>query len=199
MPFDSTPRWYIMAKPPPWQRRAMHFPDWACPRRGADLLHSTVLPLKTWAELGCDMETLVAALWEIEADPFVLVLDRAEGRCGGTAELACSKIPAAARRLRAAVVAALRRNGIAADGEAKLRSHVTLNYAWRQPAFRTAIEPIPWLIDEVLLIESLTGKTEHVAHGRFPVTPRQGMLFPLTHCSAARPRRGGGTLALPCR
>lgn len=196
MLFDSRPQWSVMAKPPLWQRRAVHCHEWTCPKRGPDLVHLTLLSLGPWDDLGCGMDRLMDALWAVEAEPFLLVLDHAEAKQGSDhVELVSGKSAAAAQRLRATLWAALVRHGIPFRSRSRIRPHVTLNYQWQGGAFREPIAPVPWLIDELLLIESLTGKTEHVLHGRFPVVPRQGMLFPLMQCSATQPSRGGGTLA----
>lgn len=179
MVFDSAPVWYVMAKPEARHYRAMYLTDWASPARGPRLLHWTVMKLGRWADLRCDKARLLAALGEVAADPFVLRLDRAEGDKSGTTRLAASRVPAAVRRLRAAVAEALSDHDIPFAGHSD-RPHVTLDYAWQRASFRAPIEPIPWLIRELVLVESVTGEARHVEHGRFSLRPRQGNLFPLT-------------------
>lgn len=199
MLFDSTPKWYLMWKPELWQQASMHRAEWACPRRGLELLHCTVIKLGRLAELGCSIKMLIELLALVEADPFVLTLDYARGDKGGTSKLACSKIPAAARKFRSKLLAVLLENGVNATVSKKFDPHVTQHYNWRKESFNVPIAPISWSINEFVLIESLTGKTEHVEHGRFAITPRQGMLFPLTRCSAAPRDFVGETLVPACR
>lgn len=184
-----------MAKPAAWQRGAMHRHHSVCPKRGSELLHLTALGLGPWDDLECELETLVEALWTVEADPVLLVLDRAEAKKGSThTELVSSKPPKSAQRLRIALWNALQRHGIVLPPPRRIRPHVTLNYRWEGEDFRDAIEPVSWLIDEFLLIESITGEARHAVHGRFPIQPRQGMLFPLTRCSAGPRNPAGETL-----
>lgn len=198
--FDSRPRWSIMAKPPAWQRSAMHRHPSACSKRASELLHLTALGLGPRDDLECEVETLVEALRTVEAEPVLLRLDRAEAKKGSRhTELVSSKPPKSAQRLRMALWNALQRRGISLPLPPRIRPHVTLNYRWQGDAFRDSIEPISWLIDELLLIESITGETRHVTHARFPIRPRQGTLFPLTRCSADPRDPGGGTLVSPCR
>lgn len=174
----------------------MHRHHSVCPKRDAKLLHLTALSLGHWDDLECELEALVDALWTVEAEPVLLVLDHAEAKKGSThTELVTSKTPKSAQPLRMALWSALQRRGILLPFPSRIRPHVTLNYKWRGEHFRDPIEPISWLIDEFLLIESITGETRHVDRGRFPIRPRQGMLFPLTRCSVGSDNGGGGTLA----
>lgn len=190
---DSSPRWLVLAKPPVWLHAAMYDPDFADLLRGPELLHLTVLGLGGFDDLGCDLAALRHALAGLEADPVLLVLDRLAATMNGIAALE-SRRSGPAQRLRLAVVAALEHSGVRFRKPGRIRPHVTLHYGRRKPSLRMSIKPIAWLIDELLLVESITGEARHVVHGRFPIRPRQGMLFPLTRCSAAPGDPAGGTL-----
>jgi 2'-5' RNA ligase len=46
--------------------------------------------------------------------------------------------------------------------------HITINYRGdRQNAQK--MPPIGWTVDEIILMESIVGKTTHVEHGRWPL------------------------------
>ena len=50
----------------------------------------------------------------------------------------------------------------------RLSPHITL--AYRPDGLGTeAIIPISWMVEEVLLIESVVGEARHVVHGRWPL------------------------------
>jgi 2'-5' RNA ligase len=91
--------------------------------------------------------------------------------------LKTSTVPREVARLRRLIRRALAQAGVPLTGSAS-PPHVTLNYRWDGPTFEDEIEPIVWRVREILLIESLTGQAKHDPHGRFPLIPRQGFLFP---------------------
>lgn len=173
MPFDSHPKWHLMAKPVEgWA--AMHRLRGVDRERGVDLLHWTVLPLGVGYE---GLSSVIAmALREIDLLPFVIRWDRIVAT-GRYVLLKPSHVPREVRRLRRVIRKALAQAGITLTGGASA-PHVTLNYRWAGAVFEEEIEPIVWRIREVMLIESLTGQAEHKSHGLFPLVPRQGFLFP---------------------
>lgn len=170
----------VMAKPPLDQRRAI---DALAERSGctrpAALLHWTVLPIGPCGRHRAP--AILAALAAIDAEPFALAFDRIDCREGGIAALGVSRLPAAVRKLRAALI-----DGLAGIGVAPLHSgsrpHVTLDYAWRHGAVSRRIDPVIWHIDHLLLIESVTGQARHDYLGRLSLMPRQGTLFPFQPC-----------------
>lgn len=190
-----------MAKPPLLPMRAMSSLRWMSPHRPPEALHWTVMPDPAHADApgkpcaaveDWTVATIAAVLAELDAAPFTLVFDRATGKANGHAELLCRKVPPAARRLVAALRQAFASRGIVlARG---CRPHVTLDYAYTGAAFDLAIGPIVWEVDRLELIESIPRPRRHVVHAAAPLVPRQGTLFPLRPCDAAR-----GTLAAPAR
>lgn len=170
-----------MAKPPPEARRVIHALDEASPRRPAKLLHWTVLPLGPVGGIGCGSDSLLAAIDGIDAAPFTLVFDRVACRAGGTAALTVTRLPAAVRKLRAALGDALMRAG-ATPVHKPSRPHVTLDYGWPGRNAVRPVDPVVWEIDRVVLVESVTGEARHVHLGEGRLVPRQGSLFPLLPC-----------------
>lgn len=150
-------------------------------RRGAGLLHWTVLPLGPLEELGCDPGAILRALADVYAEPFTLVFDKIVCREGGSAALALDRQPPGVRKLRQALTEALWKVGVDPAAKAS-RPHVTLDYAWHKPSVSRKIAPIAWDIDHVLLVESVIGKERHNHLGRRQLVPRQGTLFPLRQC-----------------
>ena len=48
--------------------------------------------------------------------------------------------------------------------------HLTINYRGDRLGAQT-IAPIGWMVDEILLVESVVGKTTHRERGRWPLAP----------------------------
>jgi 2'-5' RNA ligase len=153
--------------------------------RVGDLAHWTVCPLGEG--FGALVPIIAKALGTIDLPPFAIEWDRLVST-GGHLMLTSSRRPKEVAKLRRYIRKQLGDAGIHAKDKLS-EPHVTLNYTCTEPVFEREIEPIRWAIDEVLLIESVTGKKRHVAHARFEIRPRQSMLFPLTRCLI-----GGGTL-----
>lgn len=180
---------HIMAKPPKSCRDAMARLRWMSERRLPESLHWTVMPDP--GEQEWIVATIASVLPSLDASPFTLVFDQAQGRGGGTAELYCRRVPREAGRLIAAVRKVFLDVGLTL--KRKARPHVTLDYRWQGPDFDEPIPPIIWEVDHLLLIESVGGM--HIPHGNWPLVPCQGTLFPLRSCEVGQ----GGTLAPLCR
>ena len=142
--------------------------------RPEDLLHWTVLPLAPDLERAVPL--LREALREIDFAPFSLRWDRRVA-AGRYLMLQPSHLPAEVSRLRRAIRKSLKPLGLPPLWKAT-RPHVTLSYRWDGPAFKEPSEPIVWRIEEILLVESLTGRQTHRVRGQFPLVLRQGVLFP---------------------
>lgn len=161
---------YIMAKPPPATQAVITALPRNNPKRGPDLLHVTLMLLfdlhnapPAW------LPAVAAALDSLAEPPFPLSFDRIENRRAVTLR---TRDPLTEAR---AFQAALVRHLLAAHAPMMLGTtpepHVTINYAGdRLRAERIA--PIGWTVDEILLVESVVGKTTHVVHGRWPLRPR---------------------------
>lgn len=191
MSADSLSMWYLMVKPRQGHDRLQAFAG-ADPSRTGPLAHCTVLPLGEG--FGPVVPAIAQVLDEIDLMPFRIDWDRLVST-GSHLMLKASRPPADIARLRRYLRKYLRRIGVVPPGKSS-DPHVTLNYSSAEPAFDRIIEPMSWLIDEVLLIESRIGKKQHVTHARFPIRPRQGMLFPLMRCSVA-PRHSDGEMLAP--
>ncbi len=156
---------YIMAKPPAEicdQIIALPRND---PGRGADLLHVTLLSLfdvhyapPEW------LPAVVAALDSFEGPAFPLTFDRIENRKAVTLR---TRAPLAeARGVQAALVRHLLERKAPMMLGTTPEPHVTINYHGDRLRAQ-AIAPIGWTVDEILLIESVVGKTTHIEHGRW--------------------------------
>lgn len=180
---------HLMAKPPAVPCGQMARLPWMPEKRSRERLHWTVLPEPDAHAQEWPLETILRVLAGFDAAPFVLVFDRAKGRRGGTVEIVCRRIPRLAHLLVRTLLADFAKAGI--ERQRKARPHVTLDYAWQGEDFDTAIQPIVWEVDRLLLIESVRDKGQHRPHGEWPLVPRQGTLFPLRSCD----RAAGGLVA----
>ena len=159
---------YIMAKPPPDVQALIVALPRNDPARASVLLHVTLISLfdlhyapPEW------LPAVVAALDAFRAAPFPLHFDRIENRKAVTLR---TKDPLPEAR---AFQSALVRHLLAHKAPMMLGTtpepHVTINYhgdrlrGGKMPA-------IGWTVDEVLLVESIVGKTTHVEHGRWRLT-----------------------------
>lgn len=161
-------RWlHLMAKPTP--RALAQILD--MPRkdgRRPDLAHVTLL---TFVDLERCVAGLLLRLLEamrgFRADAFHLGFNRiVEGRC---VTLRSRRAQQGARDFQEGLTRFLRARGF----ETFLpppQVHLTINYR-RDGRGAEPIRPVAWCVDEVLLIESLHGKSRHVEHGRWPLGP----------------------------
>lgn len=158
---------YLMAKPPRQPLAAIL----AQPRKDArrpDLAHVTLLP---FADLDDEPDSLVPDLVEamrgFHARAFHLLFDQVTERHCVT--LRSRKSLREARRFQANLARHLASRGFTDFGRAP-EVHLTLNYH-RDGLGRQTIVPIEWRVDEVLLVESVHGRSLHVEHGRWPLAP----------------------------
>ena len=158
---------YVMARPPPEvQERIAALPR-NDPSRGVHLLHVTLMSLYDLhhAPPGW-LPATIAALDGFEAAPFPLYFDRIENRRAVTLR---TREPLAEARAfqRALVNHLLARKAPIMDGTTP-EPHVTINY--RGDRLRAQkMEPIGWTVEEIVLVESVVGKTTHVEHGSWPL------------------------------
>jgi 2'-5' RNA ligase len=158
---------YIMAKPPPEVQAQIA----ALPRndhsRGNHLLHVTLISLYDLHYAPPEWLTAtIAALDGFAAPPFPLAFDRIENRKAVT--LRTREPLAAARAFQKALVNHLLREKAPIMDGTTPEPHITINYRGdRLNAQR--MQPIGWTVDEILLVESVVGKTTHVEHGRWPL------------------------------
>ena len=156
---------YVMAKPPTAQQAEIL----ALPRndaaRGAELMHVTLMSLfDLHGAPGDWLPRVVAALDSLVAAPFPLVFDRIENRKAVT--LRTKAVLVEARAFQAALVRHLLEKGAPIMLGTTPEPHLTINYK----GDRLRAEKIPaigWTVDEILLVESVVGKTTHIEHGRW--------------------------------
>jgi RNA 2',3'-cyclic 3'-phosphodiesterase len=160
------PRWlYMMAKPTPMPLADII----SMPRYGgrpAELAHVTLLP---FADLNERPESFVPHLVErmrgFDEEAFHLCFDRIEERRCVT--LRSRRRHRKARRFQGELVRFLTERGFTTFQKAP-EVHLTINYQ-RDGRGSEAIPPLAWCVDEVLLIESVYGKSRHIVHARWPL------------------------------
>ena len=162
---------YVMAKPPPAVQEQIAALPRNDPGRGPDLLHVTLISLYDLhhAPPGW-LPATIAALGSFVAVPFALRFDRIENRKAVTLR---TRDPLAEARAfqKALVNHLLREKAPIMDGTTP-EPHITINYRGDRLGSETLgkkTPPIGWTVDEIILMESIVGKTTHVEHGRWPL------------------------------
>ena len=158
---------YVVTKPPSEVGARIA----ALPRndsaRGPELLHVTLLSLFDLHYAPPDwLPAVIAALDAFEGHGFPLAFDRIENRKAVTLR---SRAPLSeARAFQVDLVRHLLERRAPLMLGTTPEPHLTINY--RGDRLGSAkIEPIGWIVDEILLIESVVGKTTHIEHGRWPL------------------------------
>lgn len=158
---------YIQAKPPPEVQAEIAALPRNDPGRGPELLHVTLASLFDLYRAPPDwLPRTIAALDSLDAPAFPLAFDRIENRKAVTLR---SRAPLAeARAFQFALIRHLLGQGAPIMLGTTPEPHVTINYAGDRLGAQK-IAPIGWTVTEILLVESLVGKTTHVEHGRWPL------------------------------
>lgn len=139
-----------------------------CRHRHPDLLHTTLLAFGDLAE--CPEEFLPELLKQLDgfrADAFHLHYDRIEEQM--CVALRSGKLQRGAQQFREQIADYLIRQDFAffhIPGKA----HLTIRYG-QDGKGDEPIAPIGWRVDEIILIESLGGKSTHIEHGRWKLDP----------------------------
>lgn len=160
---------YVMAKPAENVACEIATIDRNDPRRSAALLHTTILPL---FDLGYAPDYALPAIIELlrrfEGNPFPLIFDRIEERKAVTLRSSLGLVDAVRcqRRLIDHLVSA--KFPVRAKPPAL---HMTINYRGDGLGVEL-IKPVHFLVNELLLIESVYGEGRHVVHTRIPLTDR---------------------------
>ena len=164
---------YIQAKPPPEVQAQITALPRNDPSRGPQLLHATLVSLFDLHYAPPDwLPRTIAALDSFSAPPFPLTFDRIENRKAVT--LRRRDPLAQARAFQAALVRHLLAHKAPMMLGTTPEPHVTINYAGDRLRAEK-IAPIGWIVDEILLVESIVGKATHVAHGRWPLRAVDGV------------------------
>jgi 2'-5' RNA ligase len=124
------------------------------------LVHDDVLP----EGLAQEAAEIAAS---IRMPAFRVIFDRLVG--GNRSALLLPSEPLEALRMfRERLGFALMRAGVAFRQSGKFTPHMTLLYGG-QPMPEQEIEPISWLVEDFVLIDSFIGETRHVEVGRWPL------------------------------
>jgi 2'-5' RNA ligase len=165
---------YVMAKPPPEVRAAIAALPRNDPGRGPHLLHVTLISLYDLHRAPPEwLPATIAALDTFAATPFPLRFDRIENRKAVTLR---TREPLAEPRAfqKALVNHLLREKAPIMDGTTP-EPHITINYRGDRLGSQTLrslkMPPVEWTVREILLMESVVGKTTHIEHGRWALTP----------------------------
>ena len=158
---------YVMAKPPPEAQAQIAALARKDPGRGPELLHVTLVTLfdlhyapPEW------LAQVIAALDSFMWPVFPLAFDRIENRKAVTLR---TRAPLSeARAFQASLVRHLLERKAPMMLGTTPEPHLTINY--RGDRLRAEkMPPIGWTVSEILLMESVVGKTIHVEHGRWPL------------------------------
>lgn len=156
---------YIMTKPPPNVAARIAALPRNDPARGPALLHVTLMSLFDLYHAPPDwLPAVIAALDTFQGAAFPLAFERIENRKAVTLRSG-DPLPQA-RAFQAALVRHLLDQGAPMMLGTTPEPHVTINYQGdRLRAQKVA--PIGWMVDAILLVESIVGKAAHVEHGRW--------------------------------
>lgn len=165
---------YVMAKPPPEVQAAIVALPRNDPGRGPELLHVTLISLYDLHYAPPEwLPATIAALDGFAAAPFPLRFDRIENRKAVT--LRTREPLAEARAFQKALVDHLLREKAPIMDGTTPEPHITINYRGDRQGSQTLrsikMPPVEWTVREILLMESIVGKTTHIEHGRWALTP----------------------------
>ncbi|MBO9622208.1 MAG: hypothetical protein J7500_05800 [Sphingomonas sp.] len=132
-----------------------------------DRLHSTLLPLGE--STPTKIEAAHHALRDLDAQPFEVIFDRVEG-----STLKPRRGLRAPGTIQRAIAGRLAAFGLSLPAY-KFALHMNLAYGQHSDR-RAALQPLSWIVDEILLIESVNGQGRHIDRGRWPLIARQGTL-----------------------
>lgn len=167
---------YIMAKPTAEAAARIVALPRNDPEREAELLHVTLVKLFDLYRAPDEwLPAMIAALDTFSGEPFPLSFDRIENRKAVTLR---SRAPLSeARAFQAGLVRHLVERRAPMTLGTTPEPHVTINYHGdRQGAQKIA--PIGWTVEDILLVESVVGKTTHIEHGRWRLRPPHGKIAP---------------------
>lgn len=160
---------YVMAKPPPDVAARIAALPRNDPKRPPALLHVTLALLFDLAVAPPEwLPAVIAALDGFAGHAFPLAFDRIEERKAVTLRTRDPLVEARAFQ------AALIRHLLARRAPIGLATtpvpHLTINYRGDGKGAQK-IETVGWTVAELLLVESVVGKTTHVEHGRWALSP----------------------------
>lgn len=158
---------YVMIKLPLHERKAVASMSRYSTVRNPSLLHCTILPLFDLAEYPQELDVFVDLMGDFRATAFYLRFDCIVEK--GVVALSSRTRSRGATEVQQHLVHFLRTRGFSQFGTPP-RPHVTINYNGDGKGNET-IPPISWRVEELLLIESLGGKSTHLVRGRWQLDP----------------------------
>ncbi|MGQ0661141.1 2'-5' RNA ligase family protein [Sphingosinicella sp.] len=172
---DVLHRYFFALQPPEsLARRAATLRDAFAENGGivrSERLHVTLGITDDYAERPAPVVDRLLAIGEaIDAEPFVVALDRLSG-CGRTIALRPSRTPPGLTALQRQIDTQMRYWNVRRPGWT-FNPHMTLVYRPHQEFLRP-IEALVWEATELVLVHSLVGRTQHTALGRWPLRRRQ--------------------------
>ena len=158
---------YVMAKPPRHVQAQIAALPRNDPGRGPHLLHVTLISLYDLHTAPPEwLPATIAALDSVAAAPCPLAFDRIENRNAVT--LRTREPLAEARAFHKALVNhLLAAKAPIMDGTTP-EPHIPITYRGDRLGAQK-MPPIGWTVDEIILTESIVGRTTHVEHGRWPL------------------------------
>ena len=122
------------------------------------------------------MNAALRAGGKVEEEPFAVAFDTI-GSLGDSADPGPVVLVGGAglkplRRLQRALAAAMTDAGIGRFVRQRFKPHVTLLYEVGFVERRTIV-PVSWTVGELVLVESLVGRRQHIVRGRWPLHGRQ--------------------------
>ena len=180
LPKRATDNLYFAVLPDPEAARRMtevgaRFRDrYGLPGRvqPAHLLHISLAHVGLFAGLPAPIVSVARRAGAgVRMAPFEVSFDRAIGFSGGQHPLVlcCSRGDGEFAELRKAIAGAMLHTGFRADPSVGLTPHVTLVYNGLTVPPTMLDQPISWTVRELVLVDSLQGRSRHVHLGRWPL------------------------------
>ena len=143
----------------------------------AERLHVTLHWLQDHRSLPQELlDRAMAAGGGLHMAPFGVVFDHIKSlgdvSHGGPLVLAGAAGLASLRKLQRALASEMADAGIGSYVRSNFKPHVTLMYDDKYVAPHP-IAPIGWIVDELVLVHSLMGRSRHVVLGRWPLQSQQ--------------------------
>ncbi|HEY1124607.1 MAG TPA: hypothetical protein VGE65_03165 [Sphingobium sp.] len=156
---------YVMAKPAPELARVVHRLDECADHRPPALLHSPIQLVgdRSWLT-DADIAAACRHLSRVRYAPFLMLFDRIEG--GERMMLSGGNRNCAAQDFRLAILDALFGHFERLPAY-DATPHMTIDDHGRGRPGRLLDQPIAWLVEEFMLVESVQGDTRHVEWGRW--------------------------------
>jgi len=159
---------HLMLKPPADLAERVARLDESQRSRPPEILHTLLQPVgdRSWIT-DADIEATRRALSRVRHAPFLMLFDRIEG--GETMALRGGIQNCAAQEFRLVVLDALFSHYERLPTY-RLDPHMIVHDRGEGRPGRLLAQPIAWLVDEVVLVETMLGETRHVELGRWRLT-----------------------------